>query len=136
MDAFFVCGGFVGFVAVVFGSVVALRWIKHREVMAMVEKGLLPGEQGKYAGAPTKRTLRGLMGWGIGVAAVGLALMIGLFPLGFVVDESYPLMFGPWMVAGLIPLFIGLALLIIYVLTKEEASQKSDKTEETEFPGE
>jgi len=63
---------------------------------------------------------RGLLGWGIALAALGLALMVGLYPIGFVVEKSYPLYFGPWMLAGLIPLFIGLALLITYFLTRSE----------------
>ena len=63
------------------------------------------------------------MGWGIALAALGLALMAGLWPLGFArlgAEHPYPLRFGPWMLIGLISLFIGLALLIIYLVIRKE----------------
>jgi hypothetical protein len=33
---------------------------------------------------------------------------------------SYPLGLGPWMLLGFIPLFFGLGLILVYVLTREE----------------
>ena len=108
------------FLVAIFGTIVLVRWFKHRETMALVEKGLLPEQYARYMS--TSRG-RGLLGWGIALVMLGLALMIGLWPIGFTragVENPYPLNFGPWMLVGLIPLFIGLALLIIYFLTRKE----------------
>ena len=30
------------FLVAIFGTIVALRWFRHREIMAMVEKGIVP----------------------------------------------------------------------------------------------
>jgi len=129
------------FLVAIFGTVVLLRWFKHREILALAEKGLLPAQYAQYVSASRGR---GLLGWGIALVALGLALLIGLWPLGFVTRPGghaegppYPLYFGPWMLGGLIPLFIGLALLITYFVTrKEEASApEAASVEETEVSG-
>jgi hypothetical protein len=107
----------IAFLIAIFGTIVILRWFRHREIVTLAEKGLLPGQYAQYVNASRGR---GLLGWGIALAALGLALMIGLYPIGFVAETSYPLNFGPWMLGGLIPLFIGLALLLTYFLTREK----------------
>ena len=141
MDGFTVFA--IALLVAIFGTIVLTRWFKHREILAMVEKGLLP-EQGllpkqytRYVRASRGRGGRGLLGWGVALAMLGLALMIGLWPIGFAAAESYPLHFGPWMLVGLIPLFIGLALLITYFVTrKEEAvAPEAPPEEEAEVPG-
>jgi len=121
-----VCVVSSAFLVAIFGTIVLVRWFKHREILAMVEKGLLPAQYAQYMSASRGRGGRGLLGWGIALVMLGLALMIGLWPIGFVGRPGpehgswYPLNFGPWMLVGLIPLFIGLALLIIYFLTRKE----------------
>lgn len=115
------------FLIVIFGTIIVLRWFKHREIMAMVEKGVLPEQYAQYTSASRGQRSRGMMGWGIAVTALGLALMAGLWPLGFArmgAEGPYPLRFGPWMLFGLIPLFIGLALLIIYFVTRKEEKEE------------
>ncbi|MCK4306086.1 MAG: hypothetical protein KAY24_17735 [Candidatus Eisenbacteria sp.] len=130
---FAVCAVPIAFVVAIFGTIVLIRWFKHREIVAMVEKGLVPAQYAQYVRASRGR---GLLGWGIALAALGLALMVGLYPIGFLMKEPYPLFFGPWMLAGLIPLFIGLALLITYFLTrKEEPPAPEAGLEEAEVPG-
>jgi len=100
---------------VFFGFILGMRYLKHKETIAMIEKGMLPER-----GGDGKRTLR----WGIGVTAVGLALTLGLYSVGFMEPGGdFPLRFGPWMLAGLVPLFIGLALILIYYLTREEVEK-------------
>jgi hypothetical protein len=114
------------FLVAIFGTIVVLRWFKHREIMAMVEKGVLPEQYARYSRASDRPRGRGPMGWGIALTALGLALMAGLWPLGFAragMGGLYPLGFGPWMLMGLIPLFIGLALLIIYYLMRREEKE-------------
>ena len=52
--------------------------------------------------------------------APGIALTIGLYPLGRSNTASnYPLGLRPWILAGLIPLFLGLSLILIHLLTKK-----------------
>ena len=118
----------IAFLVTIFGTVVLLRWFKHREILALAEKGLLPAQYAQYVSASRGR---GLLGWGIALAMLGLALMIGLWPLGFTragVENPYPLRFGPWMLGGLIPLFIGLALLITYFVTRKEEAPAPETT--------
>ncbi len=131
---FAVCAVPIAFLVTIFGTIVLMRWFKHREIITLAEKGLLPKQYARYVRASRGR---GLLGWGIALAALGLALMIGLWPLGFIVEEPYPLHFGPWMLIGLIPLFIGLALLITYFLTRKEdaSAPEAGSEEEAEVPG-
>jgi len=141
MEELAMCVVPIAFLVAIFGTVVLMRWFKHREILALAEKGLLPAQYAQYMSASRGR---GLLGWGIALVALGLALMIGLWPIGFVTRPGghaegppYPLYFGPWMLGGLIPLFIGLALLITYFVTrKEEASApEAASVEEAEVSG-
>ncbi len=54
--------------------------------------------------------------WGLGVAGFGLGLSLTLWPIGYItgVQRAFvaPLHLGPWMAAGFIPLFLGLALIL------------------------
>jgi hypothetical protein len=134
---FATCAVPIAFLVASFGTIVLMRWFKHREIMTLAEKGLLPQQYTRYMSASRGR---GLLGWGIALVMLGLALMIGLWPIGFTragVENPYPLGFGPWMLTGLIPLFIGLALLIIYFLTRKEETPAPEMTsvEESEISG-
>ena len=140
MEELAVCVVPSAFLVAIFGTIVLVRWFKHREILAMVEKGLLPAQYAQYMSASRGGGGRGLLGWGIALVMLGLALMIGLWPIGFTragVENPYPLGFGPWMLVGLIPLFIGLALLIIYFLTRKEETPAPEMTsvEEGEISG-
>lgn len=88
---------------------IAWRYLNYREVLALAERGLAPPEK-KRSG---KATLR----WGIAISAIGLALCLGLYPLGASFNDIYPFGLGPWMLLGIVPLFFGLSLILIYVLT-------------------
>ena len=141
MEELAVCVVPTAFLIAIFGTIVLVRWFRHREILAMVEKGLLPAQYAQYMSASRGRGGRGLLGWGIALVMLGLALMIGLWPLGFTragVENPYPLRFGPWMLTGLIPLFIGLALLIIYFLTRNNEKTlepEAASVEENEISG-
>ena len=141
MEELAMCVVPIAFLVAIFGTVVLMRWFKHREILALAEKGLLPAQYAQYMSASRGR---GLLGWGIALVALGLALMIGLWPIGFVTqaphtgESLYPLNFGPWMLAGLIPLFIGLALLITHFLTRNNEKTpepKAASVEEGEISG-
>lgn len=88
-----------------------MRYINYKETMGLAEKGLVRPES-----KPGKRYLR----WGIVTTALGLAFSFGLYPLGFSEGDEFPLHFGPWMLVGLIPLFVGLSLVLIHYLTEKE----------------
>lgn len=96
-----------------FGYAAYARSRRHRETMSMIEKGILPpGMQ--------KRNGKGALRWGIVITFLGMALCLGLYPLGMVFGlGEFPLNFGPWMLIGLVPTFFGLSLVVVYYLTRD-----------------
>ncbi len=99
-------------VAIPFIFFAFLRWLRYRETIALAEKGLLyPSHQ--HNGRDTLR-------WGIVILALGLALTCGLYPLGWAGGSNFLFYFGPWMLIGLLPTALGLALIIIYRVTRDE----------------
>ena len=93
---------------------VVFRILAHRERMAMIRNGIAPGKRGvpymagnPKAGGYDADDPRVLLRKGIRLTFIGLALSIGLSFIGFSDDGPWHL--GPWMLGGLIPLFIGLA---------------------------
>lgn len=105
-----------------------VRYLRYRETVALAEKGLLrPSANGNGHDS----TLR----WGIVITALGLALICGLYPLGWAVGGGdFPLNFGPWMLVGLVPTAFGLALLLIHRVTRREpaATPEADGPEPTD----
>ncbi len=93
------------------GLIILLRYISYRETLALAEKGLARPERDQDG----KSALR----WGIIITALGVALCLGLYPLGANFGDIYPYGLGPWMLFGFVPVFVGLALILIYVLTRE-----------------
>jgi hypothetical protein len=101
----------LAFIVLLFTLIVIMRYINYRETLALAEKGLVRTQKQSDG----KDTLR----WGIVITAVGLALCVGLWPIGFMAGNIYPLGLGPWMLIGILPTFFGLALILIYVLTSD-----------------
>jgi hypothetical protein len=67
------------------------------------------------------------------ITALGLALCLGLYPLGWTFSPgTFPLNFGPWMLLGLGPTFFGLALMAIYVLSRKDDVPQPDEQVETD----
>src|SRR5947209_17781262 len=103
--------------AIFLGFIAVLRYIDHRERMAMIARGIDP-----YRLRRRRRHGTGLLRAGLIVAMVGLALTIGLYPLGYIlpaVVTNTPLHVGPWLLPGLIPLGVGAALIISYYLGQD-----------------
>jgi hypothetical protein len=96
---------------VFFGFFAYLRYIRYKETISLAEKGLVHPSTGTNG--------RGTLRWGIAFTAMGLALCMGLYPIGWAIGSNFPLQFGPWMLVGLIPAFFGLALVAIYYLTSD-----------------
>lgn len=102
-----------------FGFLAFWRYMRYREVMLLVEKGLVAMPERKNG----KDTLR----WGIVIAAIGLALIVGLAPA---VVRSFHTW--PFLLVGLLPTFFGLGLVLIYILTHERAPKTDEKSREIE----
>jgi hypothetical protein len=109
--------------AIFFGFIVLLRYIEHRERMALIARGMDPFSLRR------QRRGVGVLRAGLIIFMVGLALTIGLYPLGFMLPSPIteaPLHFGPWLLPGLIPLGIGSALIIGYYLGQDNQSPRQD----------
>lgn len=120
-EAFTIPCASLGFFVLLFGFIALMRYLNYRETLALAEKGLVRGGRLRANGGNGKDTLR----WGIVITAVGIALCVGLYPLGFMGGRSgFPLGLGPWMLFGLIPTFFGLGLVLIYALTREDKRDK------------
>jgi ABC-type Fe3+ transport system permease subunit len=105
------CLSIVSVLLVIFGFLAFLRYMNYKETIALAEKGLT---------RPESKSNKPLLRWGIVIAALGFALTIGLFLVGFVSGERYPLHLGPWMLGGFVPLFLGLGLILLHYLTERE----------------
>ena len=110
MDAFVTCFGIIALLAIIFGFVAFLRYMNYKETLALAEKGLT---------RPEAKNTKGLLRWGVVITALGIALTIGLYPIGFFARDAYPLHLGPWMLGGFAPLFLGLALVLLHYLTEK-----------------
>jgi hypothetical protein len=105
MDDLVPCLGVIGTLIVILGSILLMRYITYKETLALAEKGLSLSEPATGS--------KGFLRWGIVLTALGVALTIGLYPLGLSnTGSNYPLGLGPWILAGLIPLFLGLSVFI------------------------
>jgi len=115
----FFCGGGVVMSLLFFGFLALLRFINYRETLALADKGIIKQPKPRRNG---KASLR----WGIIISALGLAITLGLMPLGilFFPDSRFPLGFGPWMVLGLLPLFFGLSLILVYILADRDSAEE------------
>jgi len=96
---------------IIFAFIVLMRYIRYKETLALAEKGLVHPEQ---------PMTKGLLRWGVVVTALGIAFTVGLYPFGFASGEKYPLHLGPWMLAGFVPLFLGVSLILLHYLTGKE----------------
>ena len=104
------CVSIVSVLLVIFGFVAFLRYMNYRETIALAERGLT---------RPETKGGKGMLRWGIVITALGLALTIGLYPIGFSSGYDYPLHLGPWMLGGFVPLFLGLGLILLHFLTQK-----------------
>jgi hypothetical protein len=118
-----------------FAALIAWRWIAHRERMEMIRHGYgpVPGTGWKDASAqmrsgvppqappPPDLSAQVSLHKGIRLAMIGLALFIGLSFIGYRSDggafDSPTIHPGPWLLAGLIPMFVGIAQIIVALLS-------------------
>ena len=103
------CLSIVSVLLVIFGFLAFLRYMNYKETLALAEKGLTK---------PESKSNKNLLRWGIVVTAIGFALTIGLYTIGFDSANNYPLHLGPWMLGGFVPLFLGIGLVLLHYLTE------------------
>jgi hypothetical protein len=124
------CAGCLGFFGLLFGTQLLGRWLRHKEVMAMIEQGVVPTDELE------KPNGRGSLAWGIGIVAFGLAILCALASLWLLIPRRLPsvpeiggfpnvtLLTGLLVFPGLIVLFIGVALIIVYVVNRPAPAGK------------
>ena len=105
------CISIVSVLLVIFAFLAFLRYMNYRETLALAEKGLTK---------PESKSSKGILRWGIVITALGLAFTIGLYSVGFDSSNNYPFHLGPWMLGGLVPLFLGLGLVLLHYLAEKE----------------
>lgn len=108
-----IIGPFIGttlIFLIVFGFAAYVRFLDHKETLALAEKGLVRSKGRRNGNG------KGALRWGIIIAAVGLALIIGIVPSALRWDWAI-------LLVGLLPTFFGLGLILIYVLTDENSEQ-------------
>jgi len=112
-----ICAGAILSLLIFFGFIVLMRYINYKENLLMAEKGIVRM-------APEKKRGKGLLIWGILVTATGLALCLGLYPLRLMGNGmSFPFGLGPWMIAGFLPLFVGIGLVLVYIITANDEKE-------------
>ncbi len=118
--------------AAFFSFIVLLRYLHHKERMALITQGINPNSMQK------QRRSRGILRAGLIIAMVGLALTIGLYPVGFLLPAAFtstPWHLGPWLLPGLIPLGIGIALIVSYYLEQNgQAPEVEDENKQNVTP--
>jgi hypothetical protein len=103
-----------------------IRYLRYKETIALAERGLLKPERARNG----KNTLR----WGIVILFLGLATICGVIPVGLFTTGGAPPTEAPEIVGsaflllvGLVPIFFGLALITIHVVTNRGSANKIDE---------
>ncbi len=110
---------------VILGFVTLNRYITYKERVALAQLGFSIEDLNREA-TTRRHGNRGVLWGGVITAMSGLALLLGLGTLGM----------GAWLLGGLLPLFVGLGMVLIYFLTlgsgpSEESKEKAPREEDT-----
>lgn len=124
----------LGALALFLGFIAVVRYLDHRERMSMIEHGIFATPE-----ANQRRVARGtaVLRGGLITAGVGIAVTLGLYTLGYLLPPPFnavPGRLGPWLLPGLIPTFVGLALIASYYLAPPRP-EPLDKTRDLPSPG-
>lgn len=95
-------------VAFALGFSALARYFKHKERMAMIERGIYPGSEEEPE--PASKSSESTLTAGLIVGMIGLAITLGLLTLGI----------GPWLIGGLVPTAIGAGLVIGHYLQNRQ----------------
>jgi hypothetical protein len=85
------------------------RYIRYKERVALAQLGFSLDDMSRADATTGRRGNRGVLWGGVITATSGLALLLGLSTLGI----------GAWLLAGLLPLFVGLGMVLIYYMTMD-----------------
>ena len=133
-NAFLVLLGWLMALAIFFGFIVLLRYLHHKERMALITQGIHPAVTRRAEDPQRQIRSRRMLRAGLIIAMVGLSLTVGLYPVGFFLPATIvaasPFHLGPWLLPGLIPLGVGIALIVSYYL--EQNAQGSPITQTPE----
>jgi hypothetical protein len=149
----------------IFGAPVAalivMRILAHRERIEMIRRGMMPPPRSYGSAKDWKNANYGPVGpgapppaWvpgpvetdapdrslrkGIMLALIGLAILIGLSFIGydnngpFNSPEMHP---GPWLLGGLIPMFVGIAQIIVAILSGASLGPLGQRPIPPPYPG-
>jgi hypothetical protein len=128
---------FLIFALLLFGTFIWMRWLAHKEKMAMIAQGLQPNDNKK-----SRRRRRGgcwLLGIGIGLSVLSLALL-ALFTLFARLEKGDPNAFikllAPAAIPALLLLFLGIGLILIHLLSQrnEDAAPAFEGGEDEDPP--
>lgn len=141
------------------GAFVVMRVLAHRERIEMIRRGIVPPPQAyrnarAWRNAVPPQPSQPSPVWvpgprdtesadcslrkGIRTALIGLAILIGLSFIGSDSDgpfhslEIHP---GPWLLGGLIPMFVGIAQILIAVLSGARLSPPRPQPGPGAYPG-
>lgn len=98
--------------------VVAMRYITYRERIGLAQLGVLVPQESMWERLG-QRTPRGILWAGIITASCGLAILLGLMTIPI----------GPWLLGGLIPLFVGLGMVFIYFIGAPARKRNKEERE-------
>jgi len=105
-------------VAMAFGYAAFTRYLRYKERLAMIERGLVPPERdddddddGDYAGRAKRDATSPIT-----TTLVGVAITLGLLTLG-------P---GPWLIGGLVPTAYGVALIIRDMIAEKKKQEEGE----------
>lgn len=119
-NGLFIFIGWLIALAIFFIFIVLLRYLQYRERIMLLRYGMHP--QNPRRGIALLRA-------GLITAMVGLTLTIGLYPIGYLLPPAYaaiPFRFGPWLLPGLIPFGVGIALIASYYLERDQLPTRDD----------
>jgi hypothetical protein len=111
MNVLLLCLGLLVILAIIIGCIALIRYLSYKQTLNLAEQGFV---------RPETANSKPLFRWGMAITILGLVLTFGLYAIGFFMADSYPLHLGPWMLGGLIPLFLGLSLVLLHYLTERE----------------
>jgi hypothetical protein len=120
-----ILGGWLIALATFLGFIVLVRYIQYRERMALITHGFNPNAVRK------RRRSGGILRAGLITMMVGLSLTVGLYPVSFLLPtavDAAPFHLGPWLLPGLIPLGVGIALTISYYLEQNSLAHDEDES--------
>jgi hypothetical protein len=119
-----ILGGWLLALAIFLSFIVLLRYIQYRERMALITHGFNPNVVRK------RRRSSGILRAGLITTMVGLSLTVGLYPVSFLLPtavDAAPFHLGPWLLPGLIPLGVGIALTVSYYLEQNSLGHDEDE---------